>query len=354
MITRRSFLKRSAQAALASTWLSPRSPAAEARGIKSRPDVVIYRGTYPGWPWIARSADGTLWCVFREGTVHDFSAEGKALWTKSTDGGKSWSMAQTIVDEPGVDDRNVAITVLPKEELLVVYNTYTAQRESLAMTVRSGDGGATWSKPQPVGEPNTRTRSAAVALADGSLILPYYVAPGSGALAARSIDGGRSWTTVRVPDADGFVGDEWDVLEVKPDHLVGVFRNSHPRQDGTFWIAASKDRGKTWSPPRPSNVQSKRHASPAQIVRQGKSPTLIFADRRMVSVSAARTKDPELLKWDLDLSCYRYNEGEEPIADGSYPASAPIDARTRLIVDYEIRSDAKQIAGYFVTFPEDW
>ncbi|MGQ9588967.1 MAG: hypothetical protein ACUVYA_01590 [Planctomycetota bacterium] len=30
--------------------------------------VVIYEGEYPGWPWIARARDGTLFCVFREGT----------------------------------------------------------------------------------------------------------------------------------------------------------------------------------------------------------------------------------------------------------------------------------------------
>ena len=49
-----------------------------------------------------------------------------------------------------------------------------------------------------------------------------------------------------------------------------------------------------------------------------------------------------------------YNADESPIPDGSYPVSAPVDARTRLIVDYEIRPTSKRIAGYFVTFPEDW
>ncbi len=38
---------------------------------KSKPDVVIYEGAYPGWPWVAKGADGTLHCVFREGTQHE-------------------------------------------------------------------------------------------------------------------------------------------------------------------------------------------------------------------------------------------------------------------------------------------
>jgi Neuraminidase (sialidase) len=297
-----------------------------------------------------------LYCVFREGTIHDFSAAGKAMMCISRDQGKTWSKATVIVDEPGVDDRNVAIVELPNKDLLVTYNTYTKSRESLAMTVRSSDGGKTWSTPRPVGESNSRTKSAAVVLSDGSLLLPFYVAPGNGALAAVSKDNGRTWKTVRVPDAEGFVGDEWDVLEISQGRIVGVLRNSHRTTDGTFWITRSADGGLTWSTPKRSNVRSERYPSPAQICRQGKTPTLIFADRRMVSVSAVRTADPSFLRWDLEhrLPCYLYNADESPISDGSYPVSAAVGPCRRLIVDYEIRKDSRRIVGYFVDFPKNW
>jgi photosystem II stability/assembly factor-like uncharacterized protein len=179
--------------------------------VKSGPDVVVYDGTYPGWPWITASADGTLYCVFREGTEHGYSATGRALITKSEDKGHTWSKATIIVDEPKVDDRNVAVAELSGGDLLVTYNTYSAAKESQAMTIRSADGGRTWSKPKPLDRVNTRTRSAVVTLEDGTLVLPYYVAPGNGSLAAVSEDGGRRWKTFVVPDAEGFVGDEWDV-----------------------------------------------------------------------------------------------------------------------------------------------
>ncbi|NLF72198.1 MAG: exo-alpha-sialidase [Candidatus Anammoximicrobium sp.] len=357
MVTRRRFLQQAAGAAAGASWFTGRSlPGGQRSAPKIAPDVIVYDGVYPGWPWIAAHPDGTLYCVFREGTEHGYSAVGRALLTRSSDRGRSWSAAAVIVDQPQVDDRNVALTVLANGDLLVAYNTYDAARQSQAMTVRSADGGRSWSKPQPLDHTNTRTKSAAVTLSNGHLLLPYYIAPGSGALAALSADSGATWSTVRIPDTEGFVGDEWDVLEVEPGRLVGIFRNSHPKTDGTFWKSESRDGGRTWSAPRPTNVRSQRHPSPAQITRQNGAVTLIYADRRMVSVSAVTTSDPDFLRWDLDrrLFCFLYQADERPIRDGSYPVSAPVDARTRLIVDYEIRPKSRRIAGYFVTFPDDW
>jgi hypothetical protein len=330
--------------------------AAETPSVKSKPDVILYEGSYPGWPWVTAGADGTLYCAFREGKEHGFSATGRALLCTSKDQGRTWSGATVIVDASGVDDRNVAIAALPNRDLLVTYNTYTRAGESLAMTVRSSDGGRTWGKPRSVGTDNTRTRAAAHPLADGTLLLPYYVAPGNGALAGLSRDNGTTWKTARVPDAEGFVGDEWDVLEVAKGHVVGILRNSHPKTDGTFWMTESKDGGQTWSAPKQTNVRSQRHPSPAQLTRQGQTPTLVYADRRMVSVSAVKPAADSLLRWDLGkrLPCYRYNADESPIRDGSYPVSVAVGPRERLIVDYEIRKESQRISGYFVTFPEDW
>jgi hypothetical protein len=222
--------------------------------------------------------------------------------------------------------------------------------------VRSTDAGKTWGKPRPVGTDNTRTRAAACPLADGTLLLPYYIAPGNGALAALSKDNGDTWRTVRVPDAEGFVGDEWDVLEVVRGYVVGILRNSHPKTDGTFWMTESQDGGLTWSVPERTNVRSQRHPSPAQLTRHGKTPTLVYADRRMVSVSAVKPAGDGFLSWDVArrLPCYLYNADGSAIRDGSYPVSVAVGPRERLIVDYEIRDGSRRITGYFITFPEDW
>lgn len=336
--------------------ISTPGPAQAQQSPSSRPSAVIYEGSYPGWPWVAAGKAGALFCVFREGTIHDYSPSGKVMFSRSTDQGRRWSRAETIVDAPEVDDRNAAIVELPDGSLLVTYNTYTSARESTAQSVRSTDGGKSWSAPAAIGIASTRTRAGAVVLHDGSLLLPLYLAPGSGAIAARSTDNGRTWQGVRVPDADGFVGDEWDLLEIEPGRLIGILRNNQPASDGTFWKTESRDGGRSWAVPRATNVQSKRFPSPPQIVRHGQTVMLIYADRRMVSVSAVRTTDPEFLRWDVDrrLPCYRYNADESPISDASYPVSARLDDRRRIIVDYEIRKDSHQISAYIVTLPADW
>ena len=359
MMTRREFLKtgvtHSALAASAAS-LGISAVAGDSPSVKSKPDVIVYRGSYPGWPWIASDKRGRLICVFREGTEHGYSATGRAMIATSTDQGRTWSAPAVIVDAEGIDDRNVAVAVLPNGQWLVSYNEYTADKQSQAMTVRSADGGKSWSAPQRLDRTNTRTRAAAVPLSNNDLVLPYYVAPGNGALAAVSHDLGRTWKTVRVPDAEGFVGDEWDLVEIEPGRLVGIFRNNHRRRQGFFWKSESRDGGRTWSVPKPTNVQSRRAPSPAQITMHGSAPTLVFADRRMVSVSAVTTNDPDFLRWDVEnrLECYRYKADETPIPDASYPVSAPVAKGVRLIVDYEIRPESKQIAGYFVTFPDHW
>jgi len=323
---------------------------------KTKADVVIFNGVYPGWPWICAGASGTLYCVWREGTIHDYSADGRIMLAQSSDKGRTWTEARVIVDEPNVDDRNVAIVELPNGELLVNYNTYTAAKESLAMTARSADGGKTWAPPQSVGIPNTRTRAAAVVLSNGDLLLPLYVAPGNGAVAALSYNNGRNWERVVVPDTEGFVGDEWTALEVEPKRIIGISRNNVSGSDGFFWVTESKDRGKTWSVPVKTNVQSERYPSPAQLSMHGTTPTLVYSDRRMVSVAAVKTSDPAFVNWDVEnrFRAYQYNPEATPLPDGSYPCSIQVTSKIRLIVDYEIGPAGNRIAGYYCTFPESW
>ena len=323
---------------------------------RTKPDVVIFEGKYPGWPWITAGASGTLYCVWREGTIHDYSADGRIMLAQSSDKGRTWTEPKVITDEPEIDDRNVAIVELPNGELLITYNTYTAAKESLAVMSRSSDGGKTWSKAESLGISNTRTRAAAVVLSNGDLLLPLYIAPGNGAVAALSYNNGRNWESIVVQDTDGFVGDEWTALEVEPKRIIGISRNSAPNSDGYFWATESNDRGKTWSVPMKTNVQSERYPSPAQLCMHGATPTLIYSDRRMVSVAAAKTSDASFVTWDLDkrFKAYQYNAEAKDIPDGSYPCSVQVTSKIRLIVDYEITPTGNRISGYYCTFPEDW
>ena len=86
MYTRRQFLQRSVATTVPLFVVgvpAQTSPPRRRHLPKVKPDVVIYEGTYPGWPWITAGHDGTLYCVFREGTVHGYSANGRVMLAKS-------------------------------------------------------------------------------------------------------------------------------------------------------------------------------------------------------------------------------------------------------------------------------
>lgn len=325
--------------------------------IKTTPDVVVYRGVYPGWPWVARTPGGKLVCVWREGTQHGFSDVGKLMISQSDDAGKSWSAARTFHDELNIDDRNVAICVLTDSDWLVCYNTETGQA-SRVMTLRTKDGGRTWSRPQLVCDLHARTRSAPIKLSSGELLLPFYRAPGAQSLVALSQDDGKSWEIVEIANHPGFVGDEWDAVELADKRLVGIIRNSTsaPGSDGTFYKTDSRDRGRTWSKPVRTNLRDSRSHSPPQIFLHNGRPIVLYADAREISVAMAISDDPNLVKWNVDsrLPCYQYRTDGRAIADGGYPASTAVGGNRRFVVDYQHDGADHLITGYFVELPEAW
>ena len=259
------------------------------------------------------------------------------------------------MDAQGVDDRNTGIVELPNGDLLLTFNTYTQDLESVAKVSRSIDGGITWTPATTIGPSNTRTRSAAIVLTSGSLLLPFYVAPGNGSLAAVSHDNGLTWITAAIPDPEGFLGDEWTALEVTPGRIIGIIRNSGSALPGAFWKTESRDGGLTWDMPLPTNVTSTRFTSPAHLASLNGTPALIYSDARMVSVSAVRPVDDHFTTWNVAKGLtYYYNSDHTPIEDGSYPVMATGPFHNQVIVDYEIRANRAQITAYRFRFPPSW
>ncbi len=338
--------------------LAQEAPAAKlpSSSWKSKPDVVVYRGTYPGWPWVARTPGGRLVCVWREGERHVFSAAGKLMLSTSDDQGRAWSKPRTFYDEPGIDDRNVAILALSDTDWLVAFNTYTADNKSRVFTLRTADGGQSWCKPQLICDFDARTRAAPLKLSTGELVLPFYREPNLQSFAAVSRDDGKNWQLVEIENQEGFLGDEWDACELPDGRLVGIIRNSAPKNDGTFYKTESRDRGHTWTRPVRTNLRDTRSTSPAQIFLHQGRPVVLYADARMVSVAMAVSDDPQLIQWQVNdrFSCYQYREDGRPIADSSYPVSVPVGGNRRFIVDYQHDGDEHLVTGYFVDLPPTW
>lgn len=320
--------------------------------VKTAPDVVIYSGTYPGWPWIASTPSGKLLSVWREGSQHMFSAAGKVMISQSNDGGKSWSAPAIVVDKEGIDDRNAAIVALSEAEWLVCYNEYTDSAQSQARTLRTTDGGLTWLPSQPVGDWETRTRSAAIKLSTGRLVLPYYHYDTSlqQSLAAYSDNGGQTWTTVAVPNVPGsFMGNEWSVVELRDHTLAGLCRNKLETGPMALWITKSADHGETWSTPLKTNLVDSRSQSPAHIFLRDGEPWVVYDDARMVSVAIATTSDPDLVTWNVDNRVRAYQYADAPISDGGYPAAVAVSGDQYMVIDYLIKGSKHQIIGTFVT-----
>ncbi|HOS44271.1 MAG TPA: sialidase family protein, partial [Armatimonadota bacterium] len=185
---------------------------------------------YFGWPTVARLADGTLVVASSGLRSQHVCPWGKTVLHVSADDGRTWSAPRVINDSP-IDDRDAGIVDLGDGRLLVTWFTsdtrqYFAEqwvrdwlgeaeleswREKLAAVtdeivarhlgawlMLSDDRGATWSAPirVPVSAPHGPIR-----LRDGSLLYlgKRYVTGWSemeygGIVAARSTDGGRTWT----------------------------------------------------------------------------------------------------------------------------------------------------------------
>ncbi len=354
--------------------------------LKSQADVVIFEGNYPAWPGVTRSAEGRLYCVFREDglvdrkdTGHGYSPLGRVFIACSEDAGKTWSSPGVVADNKGYDDVGVGISVMPDQTLLVSYYSRFAASGgySQAWVTQSNDRGLTWSPSVPTSEEDTRSRAAPLALSNGEILVPIYrsmfSAKGHQSIAALSGDGGRTWQNVLVPNAPGQELNEWAVLEVEPGRIIGLHRDECEQTRGCFWKTESQDGGRTWSEPVQTNVRdARRSSSPPQLDFHGNRVVLTYADARMVSVSMVSTTDADFADWDLDerLPCYQYRSDGRPIADASYPCSVAVGAHQRLIVDYEIESlitpdadhvidykleaERKQITGYFVDTPPEW
>ena len=354
--------------------------------VKSQPDVVIFEGNYPAWPWVTRDPAGRLYCTFREDgiedrkdTGHGYTPLGKTLITHSDDAGQTWSPPSVVSDLEDKDDTGGGVVVLPDQSLMIsFYSRFgPSGAPSQAWVSHSTDRGRTWSTPTPTSNEDTRARCAPIAMSNGEILVPIYRSmyseQGHQGIAAVSSDNGATWQNYLVPNAPGEELNEWSALEVEPGRIIGLHRDECEATRGCYWKTESSDWGRTWTQPAQTNVrETTRHASPPQLDFHGNRVVLTYSDARMCCVSMASTTDPDFVHWNVDdrVLCYQYRADGHCIADASYPCSVAVGPHRRLVVDYEIESlitpgpddlieyelkaERKQVTGHFVDIPAQW
>jgi sialidase-1 len=183
---------------------------------------------------------------------------GRAMITRSTDEGKTWSKPETLIDTPA-DDRHPAFVELRDGTVLCSFFTYPGEPlggdlakdpagAARVHFIRSFDGGKTWEKtPRQIQTPflYDETDGPLVRLKDGSVLVAINGRTTNGppdvAGIFRSTDKGKSWKMLSTIKA------EHDLVEVTVAELPDGRWVMMARPEGD--ICWSSDKGKTWTKP---------------------------------------------------------------------------------------------------------
>jgi len=347
----------------------------KSRKIKAEHGIVVARPHerfgYFAWPSVARMDDGTLVVACSGRRSHHVDPWGKTVLCTSGDDGATWSEPQIINDTP-LDDRDAGVVNLGGDRLLVTWFTsdtrvslencrqthgdeeYRQWRAVLGLWTDemvaawlgswirlSEDGGATWS--EAVRAPAS-TPHGPIVLADGDLLYFGKQCDTRGPhgrdrpiVAARSTDGGRTWTvTGAVPACKGAHNDnlhEPHAVELPSRKLVGLIRYQHQGEHKAFtyfslFQTESEDGGATWSEARPLEVPG----SPPHVIRHSSGALVCvygyrlkpYGQRVMISRDEGRT-------WEHDLVL----RDDGPDSDLGYPASVELPDGTIFTVYYQ-------------------
>lgn len=196
--------------------------------------------------------DGTLllgWTEFYAGSGADHGPA-RLSGKISTDGGKTWGVKYTLVENDG--GQNVMeVNFLRSEEgqIHLLYCQKNSESEDCRVMLRtSADEGKTWSNAlqiSPAGKYTGLTNGRAIRLKSGRILLEAW--EGNDAFCYLSDDDGATWReSQRVRPGDGC----WEpaAIELKDGRVLMMMRTGLGGQYQSF----SDDGGETWTTPSPS------------------------------------------------------------------------------------------------------
>lgn len=207
------------------------------------------------WPKAIRTNHGTVILAYCAGQGHNTGSSGPGF-SRSTDGGKTFSPPQMLMRFPRDDPRykdcgNVALGQAPDGDLLLLAMAFNRDAGNNIFGWRSADDGVTWTRTDTSALGPDKTGSVfgnILSVGQGRLAVFGHYRAGStphtqGLWMSLSIDQGRSWGGARrIADVHAV---EPVVLQ-SAGRLIGFFRGASQIQRGRQYVGVSDDQGVTW------------------------------------------------------------------------------------------------------------
>jgi hypothetical protein len=239
-------------------------------------------------PWVDIGADGTVHVMALALSGQSFTGSGRSamLASRSTDGGRSYSAPQALVDNAGAgffnDKNTLTVDALEPRYVYAVWDRLEATGNGPTLLARSTDAGASWEPVREIYRPPAAAGGTAQTIGNRIVVLAGGPARGVLVNAFVQIDvvGGSSRNSVRVIRSSDH-GTTWSAAVTVADHRGvgtadpatgvairdgGIIPGIAAAPDGTLWLAwqdsrfsggqrdaivvsRSQDGGLTWSPP---------------------------------------------------------------------------------------------------------
>jgi lysophospholipase L1-like esterase len=231
-------------------------------------------------PALARLPDGAVMSIYSTPTSYAGPPGQCFIAGRITrDGGNSWEPERELARNRECRASHPTAHTTRDGTVHVFYLGYvkygwkngnpTDDTRSDLWTVRSTDGGTTWTKPQMVFRGYTGATNGACESRDGHLIVPFshYVSnPGRlNARTAVSVDGGKTWKLGKAIDIGG-AGNHDGALEPaliqrNDGRIWMLIRTTR----GVFWESFSSDDGLTWTGAQPTTIAAT--SAPGHLAR---------------------------------------------------------------------------------------
>jgi len=258
--------------------------------------------------------NGDFLCVWFAGTQEGI-ADISIYMSRLGKGETTWSEPVKVSDDSTRSEQNPILFSAPDGKLWLLYTAQKSGNQDTAI-VRyriSKDNGYTWGEIKTLFDtPGTFIRQPIVVLDNGDWIVPIFycrVMPGKKwvgdddtSAVKISTDSGKTWTEFQVPNSTGCV--HMNIEKLDDGTLLALYRS---RWADNIYMSGSKDNGRTWTEPVPTELPNNNSSIQFTKLRNGHL-AMVFNN-----ISAASSKERR-------LSLYDEIEDEDTTAEEEKPA----------------------------------